>query len=129
MQKHAKQLQCDVTSKKFKDTMRYLWIPRLLERIRAASGTCPSPMPAALPACLGGQRQPGHSPESSPPLADSYYSVRAGESSGGKQIPGTESGSGVVQMQSPGGYCNQRLSEFEQCDVRGNLWNLEDIWF
>ncbi|XP_047336226.1 transcription factor MYB108-like [Impatiens glandulifera] len=35
VQKHAKQLKCDVNSKRFKDTMRYLWMPRLAERIRA----------------------------------------------------------------------------------------------
>ncbi|XP_020594838.1 transcription factor MYB78-like, partial [Phalaenopsis equestris] len=37
VQKHAKHLQCDVDSKQFKDVMRYLWMPRLIERIRAAS--------------------------------------------------------------------------------------------
>ncbi|XP_010276490.1 PREDICTED: transcription factor MYB108-like [Nelumbo nucifera] len=37
VQKHAKQLQCDVNSKQFKDTMRYLWMPRLVERIQAAA--------------------------------------------------------------------------------------------
>ena len=37
MQKHAKQLKCDVNSKQFKDTMRYLWMPRLVERIHATS--------------------------------------------------------------------------------------------
>ncbi|KAL9240767.1 hypothetical protein vseg_014949 [Gypsophila vaccaria] len=39
VQKHAKQLKCDVNSKQFKDTMRYLWMPRLVERIQAASAT------------------------------------------------------------------------------------------
>ncbi|KAL9237582.1 hypothetical protein vseg_012112 [Gypsophila vaccaria] len=39
VQKHAKQLKCDVNSKQFKDTMRYLWMPRLIERIQAASST------------------------------------------------------------------------------------------
>ncbi|XP_059462440.1 transcription factor MYB108 [Corylus avellana] len=38
VQKHAKQLKCDVNSKQFKDTMRYLWMPRLVERIQAAAG-------------------------------------------------------------------------------------------
>lgn len=37
VQKLAKQLKCDVNSKQFKDTMRYLWMPRLVERIRAAA--------------------------------------------------------------------------------------------
>ncbi|GMJ14056.1 myb domain protein 78 [Hibiscus trionum] len=39
VQKHAKQLKCDVNSKQFKDTMRYLWMPRLVERIQAAVAT------------------------------------------------------------------------------------------
>ncbi|KAE8714244.1 Transcription factor MYB57 [Hibiscus syriacus] len=39
VQKHAKQLKCDVNSKQFKDTMRYLWMPRLVERIQAATTT------------------------------------------------------------------------------------------
>ncbi|KAG8370571.1 hypothetical protein BUALT_Bualt14G0130900 [Buddleja alternifolia] len=39
VQKHAKQLRCDVNSKQFKDTMRYLWMPRLVERIQAAAAS------------------------------------------------------------------------------------------
>ncbi|KAL2229649.1 transcription factor MYB108 [Sesamum indicum] len=39
VQKHAKQLKCDVNSKQFKDTMRYLWMPRLVERIQAAAAS------------------------------------------------------------------------------------------
>ncbi|MCL7038055.1 hypothetical protein MKW94_020538 [Papaver nudicaule] len=42
VQKHAKQLRCDVNSKLFKDTMRNVWMPRLAERIQAAAdGTSP----------------------------------------------------------------------------------------
>ncbi|KAL5223085.1 hypothetical protein ABZP36_027798 [Zizania latifolia] len=37
VQKHAKQLRCDVNSSQFKDVMRHLWMPRLVERIQAAS--------------------------------------------------------------------------------------------
>ncbi|XP_012069192.2 transcription factor MYB108 [Jatropha curcas] len=46
VQKQAKQLKCDVNSKQFKDSMRYLWMPRLIERIQAASGssTCQAPV-------------------------------------------------------------------------------------
>ncbi|XP_039129436.1 transcription factor MYB2-like [Dioscorea cayenensis subsp. rotundata] len=42
VQKHAKQLKCDVNSKQFKDVMKYLWMPRLIERIKAASGVSPA---------------------------------------------------------------------------------------
>ncbi|CAN1806329.1 Transcription factor MYB2 [Linum perenne] len=43
VQKHAKQLKCDVNSKQFKDTMRYLWMPRLIERIQASSNNTNHP--------------------------------------------------------------------------------------
>ncbi|KAJ6832520.1 transcription factor MYB78-like [Iris pallida] len=56
VQKHAKQLRCDVNSKKFQDAMHYLWMPRLLERIRAAStGSCPS-LPVSSTSSSNGQR-------------------------------------------------------------------------
>ncbi|KAF1878649.1 hypothetical protein Lal_00047320 [Lupinus albus] len=35
--KHAKQLKCDVNSKKFRDTMRFVWMPRLMEQIQASN--------------------------------------------------------------------------------------------
>ncbi|KAE9589503.1 hypothetical protein Lal_00000613 [Lupinus albus] len=35
--KQAKQLKCDVNSKQFRDTMRLVWIPRLMEQIQASS--------------------------------------------------------------------------------------------
>ncbi|NP_001152038.1 Transcription factor MYB62 [Zea mays] len=35
VQKHAKQLHCDVGSRRFHDAMRNLWMPRLIERIHA----------------------------------------------------------------------------------------------
>jgi myb proto-oncogene protein len=43
VQKHAKQLKCDVNSQQFKDVMRYLWMPRLVERIQAAEAAQPTP--------------------------------------------------------------------------------------
>ncbi|CAJ1874550.1 unnamed protein product [Sphenostylis stenocarpa] len=33
--KQAKQLNCDVNSKQFRDTLRFVWMPRMLERIQA----------------------------------------------------------------------------------------------
>ncbi|XVE82318.1 hypothetical protein DITRI_Ditri15bG0138800 [Diplodiscus trichospermus] len=48
VQKHAKQLKCDVNSKQFKDTMRYLWMPRLVERIQAAAATASSTSTTAV---------------------------------------------------------------------------------
>jgi len=42
VQKHAKQLNCDVNSKRFKDVMRFLWMPRLAERAAAAHHSSPA---------------------------------------------------------------------------------------
>lgn len=36
MKKQARKLRCEVNSQQFKDTVRYIWVPHLLERIRAA---------------------------------------------------------------------------------------------
>lgn len=47
VQKQAKQLKCDVNSKQFQDAMRYVWIPRLIERIQAGR---PDSSPTAQPA-------------------------------------------------------------------------------
>ncbi|MQM15183.1 hypothetical protein Taro_048120 [Colocasia esculenta] len=46
VQKHAKQLKCDVNSQQFKDAMRYLWMPRLMEKIQAASESSAAPSAA-----------------------------------------------------------------------------------
>ncbi|XP_062188750.1 transcription factor JAMYB-like [Phragmites australis] len=48
VQKHARQLNCDVNSQQFKDLMRYLWMPRLLERVHsdAKHDDAPLPLPA-----------------------------------------------------------------------------------
>ncbi|KAG5005901.1 hypothetical protein AAZX31_09G031700 [Glycine max] len=49
VQKHAKQLKCDVNSKQFKDAMRYLWMPRLVERIQAAAAATTTVAAAGSP--------------------------------------------------------------------------------
>ncbi|PAN43779.1 hypothetical protein PAHAL_8G262700 [Panicum hallii] len=47
VQKHAKQLNCDVNSARFKDAMRFLWMPRLAERAAAAQSSSSPASPAA----------------------------------------------------------------------------------
>ncbi|XP_038905628.1 transcription factor MYB2-like [Benincasa hispida] len=52
VQKQAKQLNCDVNSQRFRDAMRLVWIPRLVERIEAASvQSLSSPPSLLLPPC------------------------------------------------------------------------------
>lgn len=40
--KQAKQLKCDVNSKQFRDTLRFEWMPRMLERIQAQASSSSS---------------------------------------------------------------------------------------
>jgi myb proto-oncogene protein len=47
VQKHARQLNCDVNSQRFKDLIRYLWMPRLLERIAGSGDDAQQQLPAA----------------------------------------------------------------------------------
>jgi myb proto-oncogene protein len=53
VQKHAKQLRCDVNSKEFRDVVRHVWMPRLVERIQAdaaAAGEVAAPAPVSAAA-------------------------------------------------------------------------------
>ncbi|PKA54690.1 Transcription factor MYB21 [Apostasia shenzhenica] len=127
VQKHAKQLQCDVNSKQFKDVMRYLWMPRLLERIRAAAGNSPTAAPnlAECGTLAGGDPTVG-------------FGGGAEEDKGGDGIQGDVAmemaGGGWPEgAPSPGGYAYQGLPELEQCwglggETSENWWNMEDIW-
>ncbi|KAE8670353.1 MYB108 protein [Hibiscus syriacus] len=63
VQKHAKQLKCDVNSKQFRDAMRYQWIPRLVERIQASAANSTTNTAASatagqfvMPHGFGGER-------------------------------------------------------------------------
>lgn len=41
--KQARQMKCDVNSKQFRDALRLVWIPRMVERIQASSSQTASP--------------------------------------------------------------------------------------
>ncbi|XP_077218509.1 transcription factor MYB108-like [Tasmannia lanceolata] len=153
VQKHAKQLQCDVNSKKFKDTLRYLWIPRLAERIRAAAGssgnnsnthpdlTAGHQVTPQYGLGGGAQVMPNFTPENSSTVASSdslpqvvspvsdltdyYLSVN---SSDFQPAPYQFQES----LPSPSGYFNYGLAEqsgFLDGDISENTWSMEDIWF
>ncbi|XP_020099650.1 transcription factor MYB108-like [Ananas comosus] len=152
VQKHAKQLQCDVNSKKFKDAMRYVWIPRLIERIRAASGSTSfvapgvTDLPVTCPEISDASGSPPDSSGtslSSPPVAefsesfDNWHStlVQGGEFKEGDGIHETQNDNEWIEsmMISQGGYGKQEVFEFEESGWEGgfsdNLWSLEDILF
>ncbi|KAL0548456.1 hypothetical protein IC582_012908 [Cucumis melo] len=99
VQKHAKQLKCDVNSKQFKDTMRYLWMPRLVERIQAAavssvaasavvdgSGSYGSVTPTPPALMMNG----GSDFVSTPQVTPSYTSENSSSGGGGGSSDGTQ---------------------------------------
>ncbi|KAL5217045.1 hypothetical protein ABZP36_017729 [Zizania latifolia] len=109
VQKHAKQLKCDVNSKQFKDVMRYLWMPRLVERIQAAASSS-SGTAAGQQQHNGGSEGLYESPEL--PTGDAcwppaeYFTVAGGQLHGtpvpelssttaGSSSPSTDSGAGA----------------------------------
>ncbi|GJN31295.1 hypothetical protein PR202_gb19677 [Eleusine coracana subsp. coracana] len=74
VQKHAKQLKCDVNSQQFKDVMRYLWMPRLVERIQAAAGDAQQQLAADTPLSSSWQNDGLYaSPEEELPAADACW--------------------------------------------------------
>ncbi|CAL9112051.1 unnamed protein product [Musa textilis] len=142
VQKHAKQLRCDVNSTTFRDAIRYVWMPHLLERIRAASGgatfSACSPVATAaaadpLPSHLLKQPEQAtlgpETVESSPSEEDSLptpFSCFADCHS--------------TTMQGWGGWAPDSLSVPVCCDEQGgwpsgdllsseSLWSMEDEWF
>lgn len=158
MQKHAKQLRCDVNSKQFKDIMRNQWMPRLMERIWAASGSSPATMYPNFSMPMAGDHQPLEpgsesrgqvkpSPESSssvagsssdsvgmqfsspPPVPNCLGGMQEGENEGGDWIHDAQMGGWWPEsLPSPGGYGDVGLPDFDQNAWSENLWSLEDIW-
>ena len=130
MQKHAKQLKCDVNSQQFKDVMRYLWMPRLVERIQAAAasaaGTAPGQQAGAADTPLSSSWQHGADDGlyASPELPTDaccwpaeYYGTAAGDhqllnnpavpelssTTAGSSSPSSDSGAGAQPWLAPVG--------------------------
>ncbi|XP_072980063.1 transcription factor MYB2-like [Typha angustifolia] len=108
VQKQAKQLRCDVDSKQFQDLMRYLWMPRLLEKIRAAAS--------------GGET--GLVNPSADSSATEASSPAGGDASGGEGIQADQF------IGSPGGYADPGwLPDFDFGTWSENIiWSVDDIW-
>ncbi|URE02483.1 MYB family transcription factor [Musa troglodytarum] len=136
VQKHAKQLKCDVNSKQFKDVVRFLWIPHLVERIRAASG---GPLPAAyenvaVPVTSGPPENSSTAGSSSLDSLGTQFSppaVSDGFASGGTRA-GADNSADVSQpcefLPIPDGYADPGFPDFDQGMWGDNLWTVEDVW-
>ncbi|RWW13069.1 hypothetical protein GW17_00023239 [Ensete ventricosum] len=123
VQKHAKQLRCDVNSKQFKDAMTYVWMPRLVERIRAASGvstTAPVCPAAEVELVMKPSPEESSTPSSSfgaefppPPPAFDTFAAAAATQSGEGELPGWWSESGDTDLGLP--------------DFDHSVWG-DDLW-
>ncbi|XP_073155964.1 transcription factor MYB78-like isoform X2 [Henckelia pumila] len=157
VQKHAKQLKCDVNSKQFKDTMRYLWMPRLVERIQAAaagaaeveldsSSTTTTTADHRLQnnyniSCSAGQNQ---MMMMMPPPDPSMAAAASSSDSFGAQVspvsdltecynyPVNESGSNINQDCYVADFqvTSQNCNQWmDGGDASDALWNVDDMWF
>ncbi|GMH19780.1 hypothetical protein Nepgr_021621 [Nepenthes gracilis] len=138
VQKHAKQLKCDVNSKHFKDTMRYLWIPRLVERIHAANAAAASSAPLPLPSQAAAPMNNGAIVLPSLESSASSCSFATRVSDFNQKKDGDNNGFQADQvgyldfLTSPCPYFNEPVDLhhhqwYTGGDSSGNLWDVEDI--
>ncbi|XP_039008425.1 transcription factor MYB108-like [Hibiscus syriacus] len=140
VQKQAKHMKCDVNSKQFKDAMRYVWIPRLIERIRASSQST-----TAKPSTITGITTESDSVHIDPSLLP--------ELSGASWDSQVSSVSGLTDCYNPQSVSNyvaagtwfedDGVLEFQATEEHSNgwsvggggessmetVWNEENIWF
>ncbi|EEF47219.1 transcription factor MYB78 [Ricinus communis] len=138
VQKQAKQLKCDVNSKQFRDAMRYIWMPRLIERIQASSSGSSTGQPTTIVnhndhiAAAAGETEwrvdpnlipepSGTSSDSLDPVSDlTEYQNQSSEEY--YKENGSGSWAGEVEMESNG----LILDGGESLE---SIWNEENIWF
>ncbi|KAK8718185.1 hypothetical protein V6N13_045428 [Hibiscus sabdariffa] len=104
VQKQAKMLECDVNSQKFRDAMRYDYIPRLLEKIRAGNANDSVRVdPSLLPEISG--------------ISSDSLETQASSVSNLRNIGGAW------------GIDEQSNGWFGGGDSMESVWNEENIWF
>ncbi|XP_062197727.1 transcription factor JAMYB-like [Phragmites australis] len=157
VQKHAKQLNCDVNSKRFKDAMAYLWMPRLAERAASQQqasatvsgdrglGVSAAPTMAAAMATASPSSVVTTSSSSSLTSSESTHEEKSVHlhGGGGEMVSGGDwtmqgadhefwSTASVLQLAGGDQFQDmQDLSGWVQGFSEGvseNLWSLEDIW-
>ncbi|XP_054803777.1 transcription factor MYB78-like [Prosopis cineraria] len=114
--KQAKQMKCDVNSKQFRDALRFVWIPRLVERIQASSSRTASP-------CSQYCSRPLHHVESTS-LSD--HSMASGDDDTSSRTHSTE----TKEACSSGNRHLEYLPEFQAFEEgNADLWTYENICF
>ncbi|KAE8679583.1 MYB340 protein [Hibiscus syriacus] len=149
VQKQAKQLKCDVNSKQFRDAMRYVWIPRLIERICASSESHPG-QPSTTTAYMdrisnmnsdqitygntSGSVQVGPSvvPELSGTSSDSQDAQVASVSDLTECYNPRHVSSNLISFQIGSGLSSENLGDtwnIDGGDSMESVWTEENIWF
>ncbi|KAJ0092762.1 hypothetical protein Patl1_24816 [Pistacia atlantica] len=153
VQKHAKQLKCDVNSKQFKDTMRYLWMPRLMERIQAANNATTTTTATTAAAAATGSNSTGLTTATVGAAATTGHMMMphmglnniSNEFGGSHVTPSyTPENSSTGASSDSFGTPVSDLTDYYTIpemepnnnqlldggvDASDNLWNVEDIWF
>ncbi|MED6131211.1 hypothetical protein PIB30_007901 [Stylosanthes scabra] len=130
--KQAKQLKCDVNSKQFRDALRYVWMPRLVEQIQAQAKSSTSISMASSKSCSSSSGfehvQQGSSISDS---CVSYYSLMATSSGGGEKGATSSSTTMTTTVMKQKKECAEIQLAFEADNGFGgaDLWTDENIWF
>ena len=137
VQKHAKQLNCDANSSKFKDAMKYLWMPRLADHHLQQASTVGDHLVPGLPTAY--MESSGMVTSSSDSFAsESYDGARCANASVGEMI---HSGDWVEEQNQGFWPESNQTFQLQDSDLSGwvqgfseseslteNFWSLEDIW-
>ena len=132
MQKHAKQLNCDANSNKFKDAMKYLWMPHLADhRLHQASTIGDHVVPRQA---MGYMESSGMVTSSSDSFASESYdyaNVCMGEMVNSGDWTQEQNQGFLPELNQTCQIQDSELSGWVQGFSEGlseNFWSLEDIW-
>ncbi|KAJ8899009.1 hypothetical protein K2173_008832 [Erythroxylum novogranatense] len=143
VQKLAKQLKCDVNSKEFRDSMRHVWMPRLIERIRAADAGASTAQPTTVATAIHSDYEryyclPSQASNANEPVSELIDPILVPEMSDESLDTQTSDPSDYQNNNraGAGGYNSddtQKGSSFDPISLgwyeMENLWNEENIWF
>uniref|UniRef100_A0A804N5K1 MYB transcription factor n=1 Tax=Zea mays TaxID=4577 RepID=A0A804N5K1_MAIZE len=150
VQKHAKQLNCDASSKRFKDAMRYLWMPHLVDATATADDEYHQHQAAAagnIDGLLAGGDvdHVQHALAAGVAAGDDMQLVMSGggwaaaqaQEANDQGLWPSSSGHGLSSsVQAAAGGAGQFedpelsgwVQGFSDSIITGNLWALEEIW-
>ncbi|XP_074571625.1 transcription factor MYB108-like [Curcuma longa] len=133
VQKHAKQLKCDADSQQFKDVMRYLWMPRLLERIGGGGSSTSAAVEFGVATPATAETEAKSSPENSTAAGSSTTTTTTVDSLSAQFSPqpvscGLMQPGGELWPESPPTALDFLDMEQMMWPAGEDLWSADDIW-